>query len=330
MNTSGDELYATSVESLSERVHRYTVSHRGGTTLLRWDEVLELWRTDRSFALFFTAMLAASPFESFFWECPASSYATLSAPFECVTIRASTFARANPANFAEHFNAGMGAATFLSLGGDATLVAPTGLVGAGLVGAGLVGAPGEARASYGHIAAFCRGASESQHLAVWQAVGAALAAHNSASGGRPVWLSTEGSGVPWLHIRMDSRPKYYHLSNFFINRAFILDGIQRTRQSTREQMIWLAGKRHEGTYVRGRRLAIARLGRRRACGMRHRDGPFSDSVVRGVDQLLRNSRPLQNTREREPRRVATLLATWAVVVSNSKRAYHVHAACTTR
>ena len=210
MNTSGDELYATSVESLSERVHRYTVSHRGGTTLLRWDEVLELWRTDRSFALFFTAMLAASPFESFFWECPASSYATLSAPFECVTIRASTFARANPANFAEHFNAGMGAATFLSLGGDATLVAPTGLVGAGLVGAGLVGAPGEARASYGHIAAFCRGASESQHLAVWQAVGTALAAHNSASGGRPVWLSTEGSGVPWLHIRMDSRPKYYH------------------------------------------------------------------------------------------------------------------------
>ena len=207
---SGDELYATSVESLSERVHRYTISHRGGTTLLRWDEVVELWRTDCTFALFFTAMLAASPFESFFWECPASSSATLSAPFECVTIRASTFARANPANFAEHFSAGMGAATFLSLGGDATLVAPTGLVDAGLVGAGLVGAPGEARASYGHIAAFCRGASESQHLAVWQAVGTVLAAHTSASGGRPVWLNTEGSGVPWLHIRIDSRPKYYH------------------------------------------------------------------------------------------------------------------------
>ena len=24
------------------------------------------------------------------------------------------------------------------------------------------------------------------------------------------WLSTEGSGVPWLHVRMDSSPKYYH------------------------------------------------------------------------------------------------------------------------
>ena len=32
--------------------------------------------------------------------------------------------------------------------------------------------------------------------------------------GRPVWLSTEGSGVPWLHVRMDSRPKYYHTREF--------------------------------------------------------------------------------------------------------------------
>ena len=132
--------FRTSVESLSERVHRYAISR--GATPLRWDEVMELWRTDRTFALFFTAMLAASPFESFFWECPASSSATLSAPFECVTIRAGTFAWASPASFAEHFHAGAGTATFLSLGGDATLVAPTGLVDAGRVGAGLVGAPG--------------------------------------------------------------------------------------------------------------------------------------------------------------------------------------------
>ena len=28
-------------------------------------------------------------------------------------------------------------------------------------------------------------------------------------GERPVWLSTAGGGVAWLHIRLDSRPKYY-------------------------------------------------------------------------------------------------------------------------
>ncbi|MFY0533025.1 DUF6940 family protein [Nannocystis pusilla] len=24
-----------------------------------------------------------------------------------------------------------------------------------------------------------------------------------------VWLSTSGSAVPWLHVRLDARPKYY-------------------------------------------------------------------------------------------------------------------------
>ena len=28
-------------------------------------------------------------------------------------------------------------------------------------------------------------------------------------GGKPVWLSTAGLGVGWLHVRLDDRPKYY-------------------------------------------------------------------------------------------------------------------------
>jgi hypothetical protein len=26
---------------------------------------------------------------------------------------------------------------------------------------------------------------------------------------QPIWLSTAGMGVAWLHIRLDERPKYY-------------------------------------------------------------------------------------------------------------------------
>ena len=26
---------------------------------------------------------------------------------------------------------------------------------------------------------------------------------------RPLWLSTNGLGVAWLHARIDARPKYY-------------------------------------------------------------------------------------------------------------------------
>jgi hypothetical protein len=28
-------------------------------------------------------------------------------------------------------------------------------------------------------------------------------------GARPIWLNTAGAGVPWFHVRLDKRPKYY-------------------------------------------------------------------------------------------------------------------------
>ena len=31
---------------------------------------------------------------------------------------------------------------------------------------------------------------------------------------RAVWVNTEGSGVYWLHVRIDSRPKYYHFAPY--------------------------------------------------------------------------------------------------------------------
>jgi hypothetical protein len=33
-------------------------------------------------------------------------------------------------------------------------------------------------------------------------------------GVRPVWLSTAGAGVPWLHLRLDDRPRYYGFAPF--------------------------------------------------------------------------------------------------------------------
>ena len=194
--------FAVATESLSDQVRRYSLTDAGTGASLPWRAVIQLWRTDRSFALFFTAALAAVPLDAFFWECPPATAATLDQPFEFVVVnRAGGFARANPSDFAEHFGDAAGAATFKNLGGDSTLVAPTGEP---------VLAPGERRAAYGHIAAFCRSAPETQHVALWQAVGAAMHALTGTPELLPVWLNTEGSGVPWLHVRMDSRPKYYH------------------------------------------------------------------------------------------------------------------------
>jgi hypothetical protein len=72
---------------------------------------------------------------------------------------------------------------FANLGGDAFLVAPT---------------PRAEPATYTHLAAFARGAPTTQQHAFTERLS-----------DRPLWLSTNGLGVAWLHARLDSRPKYY-------------------------------------------------------------------------------------------------------------------------
>jgi hypothetical protein len=51
-----------------------------------------------------------------------------------------------------------------------------------------------------------RTAPGAQKHALWRAVGEAMQRRISQ---KPVWLSTAGMGVAWLHVRLDDRPKYY-------------------------------------------------------------------------------------------------------------------------
>ena len=81
--------------------------------------------------------------------------------------------------------------TFDNLGRNAVLVVPC---------------PVGDLAAYGHLVSFTRGAPEAQQHELWQAVGSAM---QSRLGNNPVWLSTAGMGVSWLHVRLDDRPKYY-------------------------------------------------------------------------------------------------------------------------
>ena len=91
--------------------------------------------------------------------------------------------------------AGAEVAGFWNLGGDAFLVAPCPRA-----------PPGAYPHAYAHLAAFARTAPADQQQAFWRAVGAAVA-ENLAE--RPLWVSTNGLGVAWLHVRLDEWPKYY-------------------------------------------------------------------------------------------------------------------------
>lgn len=160
---------------------------------LSFGEVCNAWRTQRAFRDFWIANLRESRFESFCWECPPVCHRNRSRPFECVFVSSPSLARMTPDReaFREHFRPGCPTATFDNLGGDAVLVAPC---------------PLEPDIDYGHLAQFVRDAPDAQQHALWQSVGDALQAR---MGSRPVWLSTAGHGVAWLHVRLDSAPKYY-------------------------------------------------------------------------------------------------------------------------
>ena len=152
------------------------------------------WQGDDGFRSLFNDALADSPFAAFRWETPPVTQATLARPFEFVLLDSPGLARRPDSEaFAEYFG-GAGEAevvVFPNLGGDAIMVVPC---------------PVAAPSAYGHLGAFVRGVPDRQRHALWQSIGQAM---ERRIGARPVWLSTAGAGVSWLHVRLDDRPKYY-------------------------------------------------------------------------------------------------------------------------
>jgi len=154
-------------------------------------DVITLWRTDPDFRSFFIALLADSSFSAFRWETPPITSANADRDFEFVLMRSDALDRpVDISAFASHFTDN-GVETFPNLGGDAVMVVPCPVASASI---------------YGHLASFIRNAPESQVHQLWQSVGAAM---QERINDQPVWLNTAGMGVSWLHVRLDSRPKYY-------------------------------------------------------------------------------------------------------------------------
>lgn len=158
--------------------------------------VVDHWSTDHAFRQWFIDLLAEAPFAAYFWETPPLSKRTADQPFEFVLVNSPQLAgvdadhRAFDVQF-ESARAGDAVISFANLSGDAVLVAPC---------------PAASPAGYAHLAAFSRQAPlPNQHL-LWQRVGE-LASQRLAE--HPLWLSTSGLGVYWLHVRLDATPKYY-------------------------------------------------------------------------------------------------------------------------
>jgi len=160
-----------------------------------FSEVLHLWQNDADYRSFFIELLVNVPFSAYRWETPPVTATTAHCPFEFVLLDSPGLARQpDPDAFAGHFGqaeAGQDVVAFPNLGHDALLVVPC---------------PNGPPSVYGQLAAFLRGAPESQKHALWALVGNKM---EQRLGPAPVWLSTAGAGVSWLHVRRDDTPKYY-------------------------------------------------------------------------------------------------------------------------
>ncbi|MCC9608663.1 hypothetical protein LOC68_09140 [Blastopirellula sp. JC732] len=170
---------------------RYVVRYSQQT--LSNAEAISRLRKDAEFAAWLNAELADAPYAAFRWETPPVDAATTDKPWEFVVLNSPNLARPPERHqFAQHFASSVSTvATFANLRRDALLIAPT---------------PIAEENAYGHLAAFVRQGPEEQRLALWKEVGEQV---KRRLGTRPVWLSTAGAGVSWLHVRLDDSPKYY-------------------------------------------------------------------------------------------------------------------------
>ncbi|GAB4530420.1 MAG: hypothetical protein Tsb0014_13070 [Pleurocapsa sp.] len=164
---------------------------------LTYGEVIDSWDSDGEFRSFFNYLLADSPFSAYFWETPPITLSTVERDFEFVLIDSPQLARVQPNlnSFQEYFQFAppeQKIITFPNLGNDALLVVPS---------------PRGEISAYPHLAAFVRQASPSQQDELWQILGKVIKQQLNK---QPIWISTSGLGIYWLHIRLDSFPKYYN------------------------------------------------------------------------------------------------------------------------
>jgi hypothetical protein len=177
-------------KEVKDGVNLYQITLDGKVMSFR--VVLERLSSSQTFIQFFVEILKSCPYEGFFWEVKPSTIHSLDEPFEFVLVKSVelTKIQADSTTFEEYFRGHQSVVTFWNLRKDAQLVVP---------------APLGQKEYYGHLALFVRNASSGQVALFFQKV---AEAYYQSLGTEPIWLSTSGLGVSWLHVRIDVRPKY--------------------------------------------------------------------------------------------------------------------------
>jgi len=184
------------LKKLTELVHQYEIVN--DNQVMSYADWIDAIVESAEFATFFNTILSESPFLAFFWEVKPTNQSQLRSPFQFVLVNSASLLKieANKTAFQNQLNQNETVVAFENLGKDAVLIVPTPLVN---------------ESTYAHLATFTRTAPQNQIVDFWNRIGLE---YKNKIGEQTKWLSTAGLGVYWLHVRVDSRPKYYRFKNY--------------------------------------------------------------------------------------------------------------------
>ena len=180
----------------SENNFKFTIAERAET--LSNQDFLQLLKESKPFIKWYRQLLINTNFDAFFWENRPFTSDTMTKSYECNIVKSSYLAGQSPDQkpFHDHFDDKKEVVHFSNLGNDAQLIAPV---------------PKNTGDDFTHLAKFLNVASFHQIDCFWKAVANETLKRIS---NKPVWLSTSGLGVFWLHARIDSYPKYYQTEEY--------------------------------------------------------------------------------------------------------------------
>lgn len=167
--------------------------------LLSFQEVFEYWQTSSDFTQFYVKTLLDLDFEGYFWEHPALKNDFLSKPYECVMLNTRSFAKKNvdETAFGKYLDSDNEVEVFDNLGKNAKLVVPTQKTNIEY---------------YKHLGIFLQNAPKEQIRMLFKKIGEHILTELDSP--QTIWLNMAGLGVIWLHVRLDTRPKYYKTKTY--------------------------------------------------------------------------------------------------------------------
>ncbi|WP_179021957.1 DUF6940 family protein [Winogradskyella forsetii] len=165
---------------------------------INYKEWINLTQNSFEFIHFFIELLKECEFDAYYWEVKPIDEKNLDEKFEFVLVFSSQLSslKSNITPFKPYFEKNLEVVSFRNLRGDAQLIIPSKI---------------SDENNYTHLAKFIRKAPQHQIIKFWKKV---AEDYSKIIDNEKKWLSTAGLGVHWLHVRIDSKPKYYRYTEY--------------------------------------------------------------------------------------------------------------------